>query len=182
MNIQAQGPVFYYSESIALCLTVLRIRDPVLFWPLDPDPWSGMENPEPGSGIRDEHPDHPIFENLLSVFCVRFFFFDTDLDPRSSILSSLDLGSGMENIGSGINIPDPQNCCFRSLLFWFCYFLTFTYPPAGTGIFSNQLITSCLLCRPAAEMSRTTVGPTCHSQGNVSRFFRTSWLVFLHHR
>jgi hypothetical protein len=59
------------------------------------------KNPEPGSGIRDEHPDL-IFENLVSVFCVRFLFFDADLVPGSSILSTMDLGSGMEKIGSGI--------------------------------------------------------------------------------
>jgi hypothetical protein len=41
--------------------------------------------------------------------------------------------------------------------------------PGYKTAFSNQLITSCLLCRPAVGMSRTTVGPTCHSQGNVFR-------------
>ncbi len=36
-------------------------------------------------------------------------FFDADPEPGSGILSTLDLGSRMENIGSGINFPDPQH-------------------------------------------------------------------------
>jgi hypothetical protein len=36
-------------------------------------------------------------------------FFYEDPDPGSGILLTLDLGSGMEKFGSGINIPDPQH-------------------------------------------------------------------------
>jgi hypothetical protein len=64
-----------------------------------------------------------IFENLVSVFWLKILkFFDADLWSAIEILSTLDLGSGMEKIGSGIldgknwiqdpgeNISDPQHC------------------------------------------------------------------------
>ncbi len=57
------------------------------------------KNPETGSGDL-------VIENLVSVFWVKNTYF-FDADSGSGILSTLDLGSGMEKIGSGINIPDP---------------------------------------------------------------------------
>jgi hypothetical protein len=53
-------------------------------------PKSGIRDgktPEPGSGIRDEHPDL-IFENLVSAFLgLKILeFFDADPDPWSGIL------------------------------------------------------------------------------------------------
>jgi hypothetical protein len=36
-------------------------------------------------------------------------FFDADPDLGSGIFLTLDLGSGMEKFGSGINILDPQH-------------------------------------------------------------------------
>jgi hypothetical protein len=49
-----------------------------------------------------------IFKNLLSFLDLKVlnFFY---VDPGSGILSALDPGSGLEKIGSRINIPDPQS-------------------------------------------------------------------------
>ncbi len=52
-------------------------------------------------------PDH-ISESLETIFGLKILkFFDTD--PRSEIFLTLAPGSGMENFGSGINIPDLQH-------------------------------------------------------------------------
>jgi hypothetical protein len=54
-----------------------------------------------GSGMNI--PDH------LSIFWVKILkFFDADPVPVSC--QTLDPRSGMEKIGSGINISDPQHC------------------------------------------------------------------------
>jgi hypothetical protein len=59
------------------------------------------------SGIWDEHTDL-IFENLFSIFWVKILkFWDPDPDQASGILSTLDPGSGMEKIGSGIRDKHP---------------------------------------------------------------------------
>jgi hypothetical protein len=64
---------------------------------------SGMEkNPEPGSGIRDEHPGSCKYQ-FFRLKVLKFF----DADPDPGILSTLDPGSGMEKIGSGIRDNDP---------------------------------------------------------------------------
>jgi hypothetical protein len=72
---------------------------------LDPG-WVTNQDPDLGSGIGMNNPDH-ISGSLETIFWVIKFF---DSDP----------GSGMEKIrirdgkysdpGSGINIPDPQHC------------------------------------------------------------------------
>jgi hypothetical protein len=63
-------------------ISVLWIRDPVLFGPLDPDPASGMvKNPDPGSGFNI--PDY-ISESLGTSFGLKILkFFDPD--PGSGI-------------------------------------------------------------------------------------------------
>ncbi len=91
-----------YIPYIASSCSVLRswIRDPGLFWPLHSgslfwplDPGSGMEkNPEPGSGIRDEHSDLIFGSKILKLF-------DADPDP----------GSCQSWIRGG-NKSDPQHC------------------------------------------------------------------------
>jgi hypothetical protein len=49
-------------------------------------------------------PDH-IFRELKNTY-----IFYADTDPGSGIFLTLDSASGMEEVGSGINIPDPQHC------------------------------------------------------------------------
>jgi hypothetical protein len=50
----------------SLKITVLRIRDPVPFWPLDPGSGMGRgQHPDPGSGMNNL--DH-IFESLETIF------------------------------------------------------------------------------------------------------------------
>ncbi len=58
---------------------VLRMRDPALFWPLDPDP----------------------------ILLCR---------SGSGVLSTLDPGWKKSDLGSGINIPDPQFCSQINLM------------------------------------------------------------------
>jgi hypothetical protein len=92
-----------------------RIRDPVVFWPLDW--WIGSEICDGISRIRIQDPGSgnipdPIYENLVSVFCVKNNWI---LWCGSGILSNLDPASGMEknrirDTESGINIPGPQHC------------------------------------------------------------------------
>jgi hypothetical protein len=93
---------------------VLRIPDPVLFWPLDPDPGSGMENFKVLSEILLSY----LWE-LSALLCVNPLVADGSnhipkffvADPGFGIFSTLYLGSGMENFGSfWINIPGPQHC------------------------------------------------------------------------
>jgi hypothetical protein len=58
-----------------------------------------------GSGMNT--PDL-IFENLVSVFGLKILeLFDADPNPGSWILSTLDLGFGMEKIASGILDKHP---------------------------------------------------------------------------
>jgi hypothetical protein len=56
-----------------------------------------------GSGMNN--PDH-ISESLKNNFCVKIlkFFLMWIRDPGCK-----KFGSGMEKVGSGINIPDPQH-------------------------------------------------------------------------
>ncbi len=72
---------------------VLRIRDPVPFWPLDPG-WVDSQHPDTGSGINK--PDH-IFYSLETIF---LFFWG--LKYLNSLIRLRDpgwrqFGSGMEN-------------------------------------------------------------------------------------
>jgi hypothetical protein len=54
-------------------------------------------------------PDH-FTQSLGPIFWVKIHkFFYADLDPESGIILTLDPGSGMEKLGSGINTPDPQH-------------------------------------------------------------------------
>jgi hypothetical protein len=55
-------------------------------------------------------PDH-ISESLETIFWVKntvLKVFDTDPDPGSEPLT-MDPGSGMDQFGSKINIPEPQH-------------------------------------------------------------------------
>jgi hypothetical protein len=64
----------------------------------------GKENLDPESGSGMNNPGH-ISESLEPIFWVKILEF-FDVDP----------GAGMEKIGSGINIPDPQHCYLQKLL------------------------------------------------------------------
>ncbi len=69
----------------------------------DPDPGPG-DFLTPGSGVQD--PGSRLGKkSWLKIFKL----FDADADPGSGIFLTLDLGSGMEKFGSGINNPDPQH-------------------------------------------------------------------------
>jgi hypothetical protein len=68
--------------------------DPVLFWPLDPGSGMGRKSAS-GSGMNN--PDH-IFQSFETIFLVFLGLKYFDADP------------GWKNVGSGINIPDPQHC------------------------------------------------------------------------
>jgi hypothetical protein len=63
--------------------------------------------------IRDEHP-RSFFRELriqfLGLKILKFFDADSGADLDSGIVLSMDPGSGMEKIGSGMFIPDPQHC------------------------------------------------------------------------
>ncbi len=75
----------------------IRIRDPVLLWPLDPGSGIGRKSAS-GSEIRDEQPGSYFLElrnHFLGLKYLKFF----DADP----------GSGMETVRI-INILDPQHC------------------------------------------------------------------------
>jgi hypothetical protein len=73
----------------------------VPFWPLDPG-WEKVS-----IRIRDEQPGSYFLElgkHFFAFFGVKILkFFDEDPGWRQ-------FGSGMEKVGSGINIPDPPNC------------------------------------------------------------------------
>ncbi len=60
-------------------------------------------------------PDH-FSESLETVFRLKILkFFDADLDPGFGILATLDRVPGWKklDLGSRINIPDPQHCRYR---------------------------------------------------------------------
>ncbi len=61
---------------------MLRIRDPVPFWPLDPG-WLKNQDPDLGSGSRMNNPDH-ISESLETNFWVKILIF-FDADPGHGI-------------------------------------------------------------------------------------------------
>ena len=89
--------VFYYSPFI-LTPPVLRIRDPVLFWPRDPDLVSGMgKNPDPVWTFQIISPRAFRVKNTEIFWC------------GSGIRNLFDPVSGMEKFGSGINISDVQH-------------------------------------------------------------------------
>ncbi len=84
--------------------TVLRIRDPELFWPLDPGFWSGI----------GKNPDN-FSESLETVSGLKILkFFYVDPDPGSGIFLTLDSGSGMEKFWSGIQKKHPRSATLGS--------------------------------------------------------------------
>jgi hypothetical protein len=74
----------------------MSVADPIFFYPWIRDTgWKKIR-------IRDEHPGS-YFRGLRTIFLgfkILIFF---DADPRS----------GIEKFGSGINIPDPQQCVIK---------------------------------------------------------------------
>jgi hypothetical protein len=76
----------------------IRIRDPVPFWPLDPESGMGKKS---GSGSVMNNPDH-ISEGLETFFGLKYF---------NSLLRIRDVKNsypGWKKCGFGIKIPDPQ--------------------------------------------------------------------------
>jgi hypothetical protein len=60
--------------------------------------------------------DH-ISESIETVFGLKIHeFFNAVPEQGSGIFWTLDLGSGMEKFGSGINIPDPQHWFFSTVV------------------------------------------------------------------
>ncbi len=100
----------------------IRVRDPVLFWTLDPircyfDPWirdpGWGKNLDPDQGSGKNIPDH-ISENLeqfLGLKILKFFDADPDRNRDPGSVRSRIWDPGWKNLdpGSGINIPDPQH-------------------------------------------------------------------------
>ncbi len=81
-----------------------------------------VKNPDPDQGLGKNNPNH-IFESLNTTFWVKKYLnslmpirnlFDPGSDPGWTIL----------NPGSGMNIPDPQNC-FPLLLKGLSIFLNY---------------------------------------------------------
>ncbi len=105
--LNSQNILSYIRKRFKYFLTVLRIRGPVPFWPLDLGFGMGkksrsvfmMQDPDPGWTSRI------IFTRAWKQFfelkILKFFA----ADPES-------FRSGIENSdpGSGLNFPDPQNC------------------------------------------------------------------------
>jgi hypothetical protein len=56
----------------------------------------------------------PMSESLQTFFWVKKILKFFDADPGSGIFLPLDPGSGMEQFGSGINIPDLLHCQKKS--------------------------------------------------------------------
>jgi hypothetical protein len=86
----------------------------------DPDPESGaFLNPGSGmgrksaSGSRMNNPNH-IFYSLETIFLVVLGLKYLSFLMRIQDPGWRQIGSGMEKVGSGINIPDPQHCFFES--------------------------------------------------------------------
>ncbi len=88
-----------------MILAVLRIRDPVPYWPRDPG-WVKNQDSDPEWTTRIISP------SLETIFCVKILkFFVACPDSGSGIfwLGSQDPGWKKLDPGSGINIPDPQH-------------------------------------------------------------------------
>jgi hypothetical protein len=54
------------------------------------------------------HISRELRNNFSGLEILKFFYVDPN--PGSGIFLTLDLGSGMEKLGSGMNISDPQHC------------------------------------------------------------------------
>ncbi len=119
--------------------TVLRIREPLLLWPLDPDPGSRISSSD--LGYNQYFPSESLikclkfFVNLHKLFCtstglnvnknknnVKFceiYGFKKVWQPLNSSVFFLLLldpqsrirGTGWKKSGSGMNLLDPQHWC-----------------------------------------------------------------------
>ncbi len=116
----------FYAVLRIRCLFDPWIRDPGLFWPLDPvpfDSWFGIRDPgvkyqDPGPGSRSglNNPEH-ISERVKPFFWIKKIKF-FNADPES-----FDSGSGIwdgknSHPWSGINIPDPQHWFYENLIYF----------------------------------------------------------------
>jgi hypothetical protein len=95
----------------------IRIRDPVLFDPcirepdlgsgtwkkLDPDP--GWKKVDPDPGLTSQIIFPRAWKQFFGLNILKFFA----ADPGSKIFLTLDPGWKNSDLGSGINIPDPQH-------------------------------------------------------------------------
>jgi hypothetical protein len=81
---------------------LIRIRDPVLFWPPDPR-W--VKNQNPDLGARMNNPDH-ISESLETWVKILKFL---DAEPGFGMEKIRIRNGRNSDLGSGINIPDPQH-------------------------------------------------------------------------
>jgi hypothetical protein len=64
-----------------------------------------------GSGIRDEQPGSYFLELRNLFFGLKYFNSLRRIrDGNNSDPGRKKVGSGMEKVGSEINIPDPQHC------------------------------------------------------------------------
>ncbi len=91
----------------------IRIRDPVPFWPLDPESGMGKKSGS-GSGIRDEQP-RSYFRELRNNF-LGLKNLNSDADPGSGmekvrIRDGKSSDPGWKKFGYGINIPEPHHHC-----------------------------------------------------------------------
>jgi hypothetical protein len=104
----------------SMCLvTAASVADPLI--------------PDPDLGIRDKHLGS-YFKSLVSIFfCLKKVNFLLQILIRDSVPFwpwIKDPGSGMENFGSGIIIPNPQHCSRGCLL-----------PPGKTFVTGGFLVT-----------------------------------------
>jgi hypothetical protein len=83
----------------------IRIRDPVLFWPLDPGSGMGRKSAS-GSGIRDEQPGSYFLELQKPFFWVKILKF-FDADPGSGMETVRIRDPGWIIVGSGIRDKHP---------------------------------------------------------------------------
>jgi len=81
---------------------VLRIQDPVLFWPLDPGPRSEIrDGKKPDPGIPDHFTES--WETVLALKLLKFFY--ADPDPGSGIFFYPVQVSGIRD--GKLRIRDP---------------------------------------------------------------------------
>jgi hypothetical protein len=111
-------------------ITVLRIRDPVPFWPLDPG-WVESQHPDPGWTTRIICSN----ESLETIFWLKF------LNSLKRIRDPgwRQFGSGIregKKVGSGINKPNPQHWKLTLLFSWFVISLVWLIV-VGTVLYWN---------------------------------------------
>jgi hypothetical protein len=76
------------------------IRDPVPFWPRDPDP--GL--------VKSQDPDPRWTTRIIFRRASKPFFWVKNLNSLMRIRDGKNSDPGWKKFGSGINIPDSQHC------------------------------------------------------------------------